>query len=530
VEGEARIASKYFRGFRESGGEIVVQRLGVVHRIDWLRRDPSYPMSPDSTRRNAVVPWLVSTLLGCVVLGYAGLIGLGQWQADEYDDFGRLARDGWRAYGQRLVWSPRPVSESVFYSYGWLVNHLHRPLIVPFLGVLWAGFLAAGLFTALQEWLEKRDGPVWPGVLIATSLMASFVAAGGLTEVLYWPAGAVAYLMTLSATLLLFLQIAAGRLSDRKGRTLAFGCLLVAAGSSEMGAAFVLAFALVQALLFGWSAVRQPANSGGRLPVWWWMIPAGLSVIVMLAVGANRFHVVETRAALTSDTVGHPMMSLWRASGKLVQEAVGWRVRSNGKMGFSGRLPSELLLAAGIGMCLWRMKRPDRETMRQIAGIAVALLLGALFTVAAAYLHFGVAVGERHETIRRCWILMSFAAVGIVWFSHSRMERFRGRGAVDLLAPLLVGVALASVWHVKALGREYAAYTPVRHAIDQNFESGFSAGDYEITYEVPPSRGVLAFAEIKPGTYTTASPDAAYPIYILRYFKKQVLVVREPQQ
>jgi len=464
------------------------------------------------------------------VLGYAGLIGLGQWQADEYDDFGRLARDGWRAYGQRLVWSPRPVSESVFYSYGWLVNHLHRPLIVPFLGVLWAGFLAAGLFTALQEWLEKRDGPVWPGVLIATSLMASFVAAGGLTEVLYWPAGAVAYLMTLSATLLLFLQIAAGRLSDRKGRTLAFGCLLVAAGSSEMGAAFVLAFALVQALLFGWSAVRQPANSGGRLPVWWWMIPAGLSVIVMLAVGANRFHVVETRAALTSDTVGHPMMSLWRASGKLVQEAVGWRVRSNGKMGFSGRLPSELLLAAGIGMCWRRMKRPDRETMRQIAGIAVALLLGALFTVAAAYLHFGVAVGERHETIRRCWILMSFAAVGIVWFSHSRMERFRGRGAVDLLAPLLVGVALASVWHVKALGREYAAYTPVRHAIDQNFESGFSAGDYEITYEVPPSRGVLAFAEIKPGTYTTASPDAAYPIYILRYFKKQVLVVREPQQ
>ena len=70
----------------------------------------------------------------------------------------------------------------------------------------------------------------------------------------------------------------------------------------------------------------------------------------------------------------------------------------------------------------------------------------------------------------------------------------------------------------------------MRHAIDQNFESGFSAGDYEMTYDVPPNRGVLAFAEIKPGTYTTASPDAEYPIYILRYFKKQVLVVREPQR
>ena len=487
-------------------------------------------MAPDSARRNTVVPWLACALLGCVVLGYAGLIGLGQWQADEYDNFSRLAQNGWTAFWLRLRWSPRPLSETLFYSYGWAVNHLHRPLIAPFLGVLWAGLLAAGLFTALQVRLQDRNAPVWPGVLIATALMASFVVGGGLTEAFYWPAGAVAYLPTLAATLLLFLQLAAGRLSDGKGRTLAFGCLLVAAGSSEMGASFVLAFALVQAVQFGWSAVGRAANSEGRLPVWWWMIPAVLSVIVMLTVGANRFHVVETRAALTSDTVGHPLMSLWRASGKLVQETAGWRVRANGRMGFSGRLPSELLLAAGIGMCWRRMKRPDRETMRQIAGIAVALLLGALFTVAAAYLHFGVAVGERHETIRRCWILMSFAAVGIVWFSHSRMERFRGRGAVDLLAPLLVGVALASVWHVKALGREYAAYTPVRHAIDQNFESGFSAGDYEITYEVPPSRGVLAFAEIKPGTYTTASPDAAYPIYILRDFKKQVLVVREPQQ
>ena len=49
-------------------------------------------------------------------------------------------------------------------------------------------------------------------------------------------------------------------------------------------------------------------------------------------------------------------------------------------------------------------------------------------------------------------------------------------------------------------------------------------------YEVPPNRGVLAFAEIKPGTYTTASPDAEYPAYILRYFNKQVVVVREPQK
>ena len=486
-------------------------------------------MASDRNRRNTVVPWIACVLLGCVLLSYAGLIGLGQWQADEYDDFARLGQNGWNAYVQRLTWSPRPLSETIFYSYGWVVNHLHRPLMIPFLGMLWLGFLAAGLFTGFRMWREDRHGPVWPGALVATSLMASFVAGGGLTEVFYWPAGAVAYLPTLSATLLLFLQVATGRLSTGSGRVLACCCLLVGAGSSEMGAAFVLAFALVQAVHLGWTVGRRTTESARRLAVWWWMVPAGLSVIVMVAVGANRLHVVEAPTVLTSDTVGHPMMSLWRACGKLMQEIVGWRVQASGRAGPSGRLASEMLLSAGVGLCWWRVKRPDRETVRQIAAMAFALLLGALFTLAAAYLHFGAAAGERHETVRRCWILMSFAGLGILCFSHGGMERFRRHACVNVLAPLLLCSAVAPVWHVKALAREYGVYAPVSGAIERNYESGFSAGD-EMTYRVPPNRGVLAFAEIRPGTYTLASPDAEYPIYILRYFKKQVMVVREPLQ
>ncbi len=484
-------------------------------------------MPPDPVRRNTVVPWLACGLLGCVVLGYAGLIGLGQWQADEYDDFARLAQNGWSAYVHRLTWSPRPLSETIFYSYGWVVNYLHRPLILPFLGMLWVGFVAAGLLTAWQSRSEEPDRSTWPDALVAVSLMASFVAGGGLTEVSYWPAGAVAYLPTVSATILLFLQTATGRLNTSNGRLLAGCCLLVAAGSSEMGAAFVLAFALVQAVQGGWSAVRS-RDVAGRITVWWWMIPAALSVIVMAAAGANRFRFVEAPTVLTSDTVGHPMMSLWRASGKLLQEIVGWRVQTSGRAGLSGRLASELLLTAGVGLCWWRLKRPERETVRQIAAMAFSLILGALFTLAAAYLHFGAAVGERHETVRRCWILMSFAALGMLGFSHSGSEQLRRHAAVNVLAPLLLCSAVAPVWHVKALAREYGAYAPVSRAIKQNYESGFEASGDEIVYDVAPNRGVLAFAEIRRGTYTLASPDAEYPIYILRYFKKQVMVVREP--
>jgi hypothetical protein len=487
-------------------------------------------MSSDPTRRNTVVPWLACALLGCVVLGYAGLLGLGQWQADEYDDFARLAQNGWSAYGQRLAWSPRPFSESIFYSYGWTVNHVRRPLIAPFLGVLWVGFLAAGMVTAWSEQAERREGPAWPDVLVAVSLMAMFVASGGLTEVFYWPAGAVAYLPTLSATLLLFLQVATGRLSTGKGRLLSFGCLLVAAGSSEMGAAFVLAFALAQAVLLAGNVVGRSTDQAGRLPLWWWILPAALSVVVAIAAGSNRFHVVESPAVLASDTVGHPMMSLWRASGTLLQEVAGWRVQARGRTGLSERLPAELLLAAGVGLCWWRMNRIDRETSRQIAGIAVALLLGALFTLAAAYLHFGAPTGERHETMRRCWIFLSFAGLGMLCFSRGAMERLRRLTSANVLAPLLLCGAIATLWHARALIREYGVYAPVSQAIERNFESGWNTHSSEMEFEVPPNRGVLAFAEVAPGTYTTASPDAEYPKYILRYFNKQVMIVREPQK
>ena len=487
-------------------------------------------MLPDRNRRNAVVAWIACALLGCVVLGYAGLMGLGQWQADEYDDFTRLAQNGWSSLWLRLNWSPRPLSETLFYSYGWMANHLHRPLILPFLGMLWLGFVTAGLFTAVQAWLEDRDGSVWPAWLVATSLMASFVVGGGLTEVFYWPAGAVAYLPTLSATLLLFLQVATGRLRTRSGRLLAFGCLLVAAGSSEMGAAFALAFALVQVVMLGWAVAWRTEDSAERLPVWWWMVPAALSVVVVIGVGSIRFHVVESPTVLTSDTVGHPVMSAWRASGKLLQEIAGWRVRSDGREGLSERLPAELLLAVGIGLCCWHVKRPDRETLRQIAGIAVALILGGLFALAAAYLHFGAPVGERHETMRRCWIFLCFAAMGILCLSHGGMERLRRLASANVLAPLLLCGAIATLWHARALIREYEAYAPVRSAIERNFESGWNTQSSEMEFAVPPNRGVLAFAEIKPGTYTLTSRDVEYPVYILRYFNKQVIVVREPQK
>src|ERR1700720_3368335 len=115
-------------------------------------------MASDSLRPKAdIVLWIGSFFLAAVVLIHFGLIALGQWLADEYDDFGLLERDGWSFLWNRLKWSPRPVSESLFCAYGWIVNHLHRPLIGVFLGILWVGLIVAGLVTFWQNRRKRRE-------------------------------------------------------------------------------------------------------------------------------------------------------------------------------------------------------------------------------------------------------------------------------------------------------------------------------------------------------------------------------------
>jgi len=95
--------------------------------------------------RSATSRWFLAIngsaalLLTGVIVLYLGLIGLGQWQADEYDNFARLRTRGWHFFFDRLHWSPRPISELILMMYGWTVNQVHQPLIAPFLGLLWIG-------------------------------------------------------------------------------------------------------------------------------------------------------------------------------------------------------------------------------------------------------------------------------------------------------------------------------------------------------------------------------------------------------
>ena len=491
-----------------------------------------------------------SVFLSCVVVAFLGLIGLGRWQLDEYVDFYRM-RSGLPYVLERLRWSPRPISEPLYYLYGWLVNTLHRPLILPFLAAFWTLFLFAGGFTFRQTLREHRSQRAWNQLLIALTLMALFLAGGHLSEVFYWPAGTVAYLPTLSATLLLFLQILDGKLSTPRGRLTGAICLTIAAGSSEAGATFALCYILMRGARRGLAFIRSRQSAGERAPLFWLTVPAIMAALVLMAVRMNRFRAAEAPTLVRHSIAGHPLLSLIAGFEEMVIEFIGRGMLARTakqyphpatwfhlgprfllQMLLGSRIPMEILLVLGVGLWYSRFERPSRELSASIIEICGAFMAASLFTIAAANLHFGVTCCDRHEVLRECWTVMTMT--GLVILFAGRFSGSTG-AALDLgrtSAPLLLCVAVYSLGFMRPLIRTYHIYKPVYAASGENFASGFRATTDPMNFWVVPSAGIISEEILSPGVFAKGSHDVSgfgydvYPYYLMDFFRKDKITIQ----
>lgn len=461
-----------------------------------------------------------------VVFLYAGLIGSGLWTLDEYAHFSERQLSSWSVFlHSRLLRSPRPISEFVYFIYGSVVEHFHAPLITPFLGILWAVFLFCGLFTFLQKRRAgTRRSEGLAHLLIALVLMALFLVSGQSFEVFYWPAGAVAYLLTLSATLLLFLQIADGRLHIRAGRLCAGLCLLLAAASSEVGAFFVLTYALLPLLRRLIAALRKHKGDGIG-PVLWRAGPGIVAAAVILVVRLNRYYEAELPGLASYPTQGHVMASLQVALKTLILETVGARATAHGSIHVGYRIPSEILLVLGVALLVLVYRR-DKEVAGQLLEFSAALMFAAFLTVLAAAWHFGIICCDRHELMRRCWILMSLAGFALAAASYIPPAVARRCRRLSAWAPLLLIFAVLSTWHIRPLLRSYQLYGTLRRINQQNFDAGFRPGDGSMTYLLLPSGGLMYVPIFPPGTYMRGSREFAYPYPMLWFFGKSEMIVR----
>ena len=477
-------------------------------------------------RGSRKLEWLAVTIAAVVFALYFGLAPLGQWQADEYDYFGRLRQGVGQAFAVRLQWSPRPLGESLYLAYGLLANYFHRPLTGWFLGLLWVGFAVCACASACTT--GNRRGRV-SVLLLGLGLAASFLTSGPLFQVFYWPAGAVAYLPTLSATLLLFVQVLYGRQWSRRGWLICCPCLLVAALSSEMGAMFTASFALLQMANALW--LRRPgAEHDGESRAGYWLIPGVIACAVLLAGALHRLPVSETAFSVASPQLHHTWASAVAAARSLALELVG--LDSNTRhtwLAVPGVL-SRLLIAIGVAL-LWARSRAERRqqddrTRRQIIVIGAAFLIASLASLFASYLHFGSTAGERYETLRRCWILMTYAAIAVLIIQSQRKfavfeaRRFpdRPRAAHCRYAG---GLACVAVDAPVLFLREHGLHDQPELRVGTQTRCRAAGCRFAST------NGAITPAELAPGVYsrTTQASGFNHAGYMLDYFEKQSMVV-----
>ncbi|WP_419730042.1 acyltransferase family protein [Lichenicola sp.] len=470
--------------------------------------------------RTPVLPLAIGVL---ILLVYGGQLQMGRWQTDEYRLLVNQRLWGWHILPTRLSYSPRPFSEALLFGYDWVVLHLRSPLIAPFLGALWLATLGAASW-ALFFALPRGRWRIVVSLVLPVMLFVFVLVTNEVTEFFFWPVAAAAYMPTaLTPLLLLFL------LSGPPGTTRDVACclaLLAGALSSEMGAAFAVAFAAAAAV----EAVSRPVPRGPGVVrtlvarCLWWLLPglAGLGVAVQLVRG--RVHLVEYGSAARSLT-GHPVASAIAASQQMLRDLVG----AAGLEGGVTWLPALLLkLVFAVSLAtVWRWASPGGIRLGRFAPVLACAILGsAFFSLYGAFLHYGLLCCERQSTTR-FWMFDVLAVIVVL------VALPRGLPGPRWLAPALLSASLAPMlWRIGGLRADYDNLHFATEARMKTWVSAAKPGDGPMQLYLPPDGvGLLIRGTSEPVGRVRIGHDAPEMVEAAgQFFRRQVVDVCQPWQ
>lgn len=496
-------------------------------------------ISPSTVRGAAIVrslrasvrsPALPAAAAVLCIAAYAAQLGLGRWQTDEFTLFANQRDAGWHALLPRLAYSPRPFSEGALFLYGLAVNGLGKPLVAPFLGLLWMGVAGA---SALAAWaaLPPSRWRAPSAVALALAPLAFVLATNDVTEAFYWPMAAAAYLpVGGAAAALLFLL---SRPLDALRRTGCCAALLVAAGSCEMGAALAVGFA---AAAFIEAASRPAGPRGGALlrEGLWWLLPGFLGAAALGGIVLLRAHVVELGAD-TQPYTGRLLPSLGMTVRQLALD-LGGAGEGAAPAAVLGAVAAKLAFAVGMAG-LWRAaNRACAPTGRLQAVLAAALAAAAGFSILAAYYHYGTLCCERQGTTRQ-WLLDLLLVLGACWAVARWPAAGRWADRRPWLAPAVLTLSLLPVLgRVEGLRRDYDALALARSGSTRTWRAARQVETEQMEFYLPPdSAGMLIRGTSQPvGRYDTRpgtgldTPEMVRELG--RFFGKQVVFVCQPYQ
>ena len=457
-------------------------------------------------------------ILFIIIALHFGLVDVGQWANDEFSIVNSYRGNNWDPFRDRLIrWSPRPLSELLIWAYACLVNWTHQPMIGLFLGLSWLTLIFAPVISFIQV---RHNFSADPGKslaflsLFAFGLIALFLFEHSPGELFYWPVGAAAYLTTLSAISLCFFQLSFNLTENRPGRMITGLALIFAAGSSETGAFFVIAFVglyLISTLRVG-IYPRQ---------VLWCLFPMAMAIAVF---GLLLHHRAGNRQAILATAEYHNLwLSVKAASAQTLKEYCV-SVRHAHPRGIVLGLLLKACFFVAVRYC-WLSSgfKAPRKEMLCIFGASV--IATTCFSVTASFYGYGGLVNSWHEELRQCLVMLFIASAGLL-SCHYRSQirnlpRLEWVGAAFMFITLMLVVPA----RVSPLIHDYGNYSICIVNRQKSWKSGLSDGN-TMTWYSPPRGRVASTFIFPPGVYNTASKGPDYAIYMLRFFHKERLEIR----
>ena len=439
---------------------------------------------------------MLAVWMTIVIVAHLGLAGQGWW-ADEYLDIALMRRMGLGFLTSRVLgWAPRPFSEAVFMLYGASVIAIGRPLVTSAL----LSFYAAGALLLAIAFRCCRPSGIG---LALVGTVAVWMCGGHMNELLFWPAGALAYLPTLVCVLVLaVIGHAPGRHDG-----LMLLALLVAAGSSEVGATLVLLF-VAGRLVPSWIA-RSPGWSPAPT-LWVLLAPALLAITVLLRVSTSRLATPELIGYGSSAIRGHALRSGFAAARVMVGEF--------GRSGHAKVAPALLLgkLAWLAGCTLLAPTAADQRQKRVKLALAGACLGASAMSLVLAFYHFGGPCCDRHAGVRGL-----LGLVGLLLLASVTLRRRNGTLGGVLI---VLGALLVSVPRVAPLVAQYRLYPTAVARRSGLWASGRSPGP--VMRMAAPVDGPLVYPQPYHLGRTRFDPNiASVEQFTLQFFHKQVLDV-----
>ncbi len=435
---------------------------------------------------------LASGVAIAVLCLHAALLPEGHWQGDEFFCAG-FARDGkLRFLWQTRItgWSPRPLSELLYYAFCRVAAASRQPFTVPFLALLWTVLLGAALASARRAALARR-------VLIGLATLCMFLLGHPVAEMFYWPAGAVAYLTTLAATTLALFLIVDGRSGSRGGALMLSAVLTACAASSEAGAMAAVPLALGL-------AVTAPHRRYAPLL----LPPLLVTGFVFWTLAHNRL--VSPEAVVHAPALRHLMQSLRPVPRVLLDDIrPAW--------------PARLLFLLGVRWGWSGAARP-KGAIPALASFAAALMLGACATIAAGLFQFGVLCCQRHDTLRQGWVVLAIVALAIAstrWSARPALSRL---GPPALAAACLLGV----VPRLGAIAADFRLMRPISASNHANWQAGRDPGIQAMIFRLPPTAAIAGDQDIPTGRFSEPAADAWYAHGIMHFFGKRSIVIERP--